>query len=326
VNKTKRFYNQTHNYTQIKVDKKDGVAIIRLNTPDSKLNVLNKTLLPEIQNAMNDIASSHDVEAAIIISSKPGNFIAGADITMLKACKTADETRNLAQEGQRLLNQIEKSSKPIVAAIHGVCFGGGMEVALACHYRIATEHPSTKLGLPEVKLGILPGSGGTQRLPRLIGLKDALPLMLTGSNVFPSKARKIGLVDELVKEIGPGLRSSEDNTMKYLEEVAVKVAKQLVKKKPTRKANTGLLNFLLNKNPIGRNYIYKKATEGVMKQTKGNYPAPLAIIDVVRNGLNTNFASGLEYEAKRFGELSQTFQSKALMSLFFGQTECKKKK
>lgn len=229
------------------------------------------------------------------------------------------------------MNNIAASKVPVVAAIHGACLGGGLELALACHYRVATKHPKTVLGVPEVQLGILPGAGGTQRLPKLVGLPSALEMMLLGSNVRPQKAKKIGLVDLLVDEIGPGIRSPEENTLQYLEDVAVRAAKDLAEgslktKKPPApyKSTNGLLYWATTNFGPGRNYALNKAKKDVEAKTQGNYPAPFAILDVVRTGLEKGTSEGLEAEAKKFGELAKTSQANSLMSIFFGQTALKK--
>src|SRR5690606_5318782 len=125
-------------------------------------------------------------------------FIAGADLKLLRVISSREKAEELSRAGQRALERLASSKKPFVAAIHGACLGGGLEVALACHGRVATNDPRTRLGLPEVQLGLLPGLGGTQRLPRLVGLQASLDLMLTGRQLDARRARKIGLVDEVV--------------------------------------------------------------------------------------------------------------------------------
>src|SRR5829696_1335113 len=163
---------------------------------------------------------------------------------------------------------------PVVAAIHGACLGGGLETALACRYRIATDHPKTVLALPEVQLGLVPGAGGTQRLPRLIGLQRALDMILTGRNIRAKKAWQMGLVDELVH---PSI----------LLDVAVDRARQLADGKlegshsPKGRGATGIL---LEDNPIGRSIVFRKAREGVMEKTHGHFPAPLAALAAVQTG------------------------------------------
>lgn len=181
----------------------------------------------EFEKIIQEIETNPSVNSAVIISGKPGCFIAGADITMLEKCKTAQEATKISHDAQLLLERLERSRKPIVAAIGGVCLGGGLEVALACHYRIATKDRKTSLGLPEVMLGLLPGGGGTQRLPKLTSVTTALDLELTGKTVKADKAKKLGIVDLLVDPLGPGLQPGEQNTIDYLEYTAIQAAKDL---------------------------------------------------------------------------------------------------
>ena len=153
------------------------------------------------------------------MSGKPGSFIAGADINLLKNCKTAEEAEKYVRNGQILLEKIEKSKKPVVAAIMGTCMGGGLEAALACHYRIAVNDKKTTLALPEVMLGLLPAGGGSTRLPRLVSVTTALDMLLTGKNIKPKKAKSIGLVDLVVEPLGPGLGPSDIITHQHLEKL-----------------------------------------------------------------------------------------------------------
>ncbi|CAL8131627.1 unnamed protein product [Orchesella dallaii] len=310
----------------VKVEIKQNVAVVRLDSP-GRVNVLNQPVMEEVIQALKDIQSNSAVDAAVVISAKPGCFIAGADITMLERCKTAEEASLKSREGQRVLADIEASRKPVVAAIYGSCLGGGLEVAMACHYRIAVGDKKTGLGLPEVMLGLLPGAGGTQRLPKLAGLPNSLDMMLTGKTLKSDKAKKFGIVDQVLKPLGPGIDSPENRTMQYLEEVAIKTAKGLVdgSVKASRKKSTltNVMDFAL-KFDFVKNKIFEKAKAQVMKQTKGVYPAPLKILEVVRAGLDKGPIAGYEAEANGFGQLAMTPESKGLISLFHGQTECKK--
>lgn len=232
---------------------------------------------------LHDIETNPNLNASIIISAKPGCFIAGADITMLEQCQTAEETTKVSREGQAMLDAIENSKKPVVAAIQGVCLGGGLEVALACHYRIAVKDRKTNLGLPEVMLGLLPGAGGTQRLPRLISVPNALDIALTGKNVRADKAKKLGIVDLLVDPLGPGLKEPEVVTQEYLETVAIDIAKQLaagtLKVDRSKKSLIDkILGFVLQYNWV-KDQIFGKAKKQVLKLSGGLYPAPLKVLD-----------------------------------------------
>ncbi|VCX36370.1 unnamed protein product [Gulo gulo] len=315
--------------THINYGVKGDVAVVRINSPNSKVNTLNKELQSEFMEVMNEIWASDQVRSAVLISSKPGCFIAGADINMLASCKTSEEVTQISREGQKTFEKLEKSTKPIVAAISGACLGGGLELAIACQYRIATKDRKTVLGTPEVLLGILPGAGGTQRLPKMVGVPAAFDMMLTGRNIRADRAKKMGLVDQLVDPLGPGLKPPEERTIEYLEEVAVTFAKGLSDKKISIKRDKGLVDKLISyamSIPFVRQQIYKKVEEKVRKQTKGLYPAPLKIIDVVKTGIEQGNEAGYLSESQKFGELAMTKESKALIGLYHGQVLCKKNK
>ncbi|XP_050999023.1 trifunctional enzyme subunit alpha, mitochondrial [Acomys russatus] len=315
--------------THINYGVKGDVAVVRINSPNSKVNTLNKEVQSEFIEVMNEIWANDQIRSAVLISSKPGCFVAGADINMLASCTTSQEATRISQEGQRTFEKLEKSPKPVVAAISGSCLGGGLELAIACQYRIATKDRKTVLGVPEVLLGILPGAGGTQRLPKMLGVPAAFDMMLTGKNIRADKAKKMGLVDQLVEPLGPGIKSPEERTIEYLEEVAVNFAKGLADRKVSAKHNKGLMEKLTSfamTIPFVRQQIYKTVEEKVKKQTKGLYPAPLKIIDAVKAGLEQGSDAGYLAESQKFGELALTRESKALMGLYNGQVLCKKNK
>lgn len=316
---------QDRKHTKVKIV--DNVAVITLDSPNVKVNSLNDEVMSEFDLLLHDIEANPQIQAAVLISGKPGCFIAGADIGMLAKCKTADEATHISLSGQQILQAIENSKKPIVAAIQGACLGGGLETALACHYRIAVKDKKTGLGLPEVMLGLLPGAGGTQRLQRLTSIPNTLDLTLTGRTVKADRAKRLGIVDLLVDPLGPGLDTPEIQTQKYLEETAIGVAKQLASGKMKidrkKKLPDRILSFALQYGWI-KDKVFGKAREQVMKQSGGLYPAPLKIVDVVRTGLDKGSKAGFEAEAQAFGALAMTPHSKGLMSLFKGQTECKK--
>lgn len=315
--------------THINYGVKGDVAVIRINSPNSKVNTLNKEVQSEFAEVMNEIWANDQIRSAVLISSKPGCFVAGADINMLASCTTPQEATRISQEGQRMFEKLEKSPKPVVAAISGSCLGGGLELALACQYRVATKDKKTVLGVPEVLLGLLPGAGGTQRLPKMVGVPAAFDMMLTGRNIRADRAKKMGLVDQLVEPLGPGIKSSQERTIEYLEEVAITFAKGLADRKVSAKQSKGLMDKLTSYAmtiPFVRQQIYKTVEEKVKKQTKGLYPAPLKIIDVVKAGLEQGDDAGYLAESQKFGELALTKESKALMGLYNGQVLCKKNK
>lgn len=291
---------------------KESVAIFSLDKPGEKVNTLDETMMDQFSDLLDAVEADDTINGIVLISRKKDNFIAGADIEMFKARDTAEELTELSASGHSILNRIADFKKPVIVAIHGSCMGGGLELSLACHYRIASNHKKTVLALPEVKLGVIPGTGGTQRLPRLIGIQKALGYMLTGKNIYARSAKKIGLVDELIHKDA-------------LEEVAIKAVKKLYKSgKTERKDRRSLVEKLLEGNPIGRSIIFSQARKKILAQTKGNYPAPMYIIDSVEYGYKNGLKKGLENETKLFGEAGATPESRALVNLFFGMTNAKK--
>jgi 3-hydroxyacyl-CoA dehydrogenase/enoyl-CoA hydratase/3-hydroxybutyryl-CoA epimerase len=296
----------------VRMEVEDGVAVIRLNQPGRPVNVLNAALLREMETVLDRLEGrERGARAAVLISDKPGVWIAGADIEEFTRLDTAADAERLSATGQQLLGRLERLPIPVVAAIHGAALGGGLETALACTYRIATDDPKTKLGLPEVQLGILPGAGGTQRLPRLLGIRAALDLMLTGKQLDAGRARKLGLVDEVVPA-------------PVLLEVAKRVARELADGTRTPRAARpkGSPQWVENL-PGLRAFLFRKARQGVLDKTRGLYPAPLRILEVVENGLDRSLDRGLEMEARAFGELAVTPESRSLVHLFFATTAAK---
>ena len=293
------------------IEKENGVAVVWLDQPGKKVNTISIDLVDTFTAILDSLENDETVKGIVLISRKPDNFIAGADIDKFKDIVSSNEAEELSRQGHALLNRMAAFPKPIVAALHGATLGGGLEVALACHYRIASDDPKTILALPEVKLGILPGGGGTQRLPRLVGLQTALDMMLTGKNVYPRQAKKMGLVDDLIHPYG-------------LLQAAKKAALELVGHPPERKKRQSFVAKLLESNPLSRSIVYKKAAESVQKRTWGNYPAPFKIIECVKAGLEKGPEAGMEAEIKNFGELMVSPQSRELVQIFLSMTALKK--
>src|ERR1700704_4055689 len=185
-------------YQTLLFDIRDGIAFVTINRPD-KLNALNDQVILELGNAADRIATEPEIKGAILTGAGPKSFVAGADIGDLSRQGPFDGKAR-AQRGQAVLRRLETCGKPVIAAVNGFALGGGCELAMACHIRIASEH--AKFGQPEVKLGLLPGGGGTQRLPRLVGKGRALQLILTGETISAQEAYRIGLVNEVVAAAG----------------------------------------------------------------------------------------------------------------------------
>lgn len=286
----------------------DGVGIVWLDIPGAKVNTLTLELLPEFGALMDRILKEGTAKSLVIASGKPAGFVAGANIDVLDTIDTLERGIEISKQGQAAMDRLANAPIPTVAAIHGDCLGGGLELALACTARVASQSDKTKLALPEVMLGLLPGAGGTQRLPKLIGIQSALDMMLTGRNIRAQKALKMGLVDRVVP---PNM------LLKAARDMAAHLAKGGAKPARKQSMKEGLSSFALEGNPLGRKMLFSMARKTVMKQSKGLYPAPLKILDVVAEGT-------AEAEANGFGELLLTPESNGLRHLFHCITALKK--
>lgn len=289
----------------------DGIMIVTLDTLGEKVNKLDEQLIDEFSSLLDDLESNEELTGAVLLSGKENNFIAGADIEMFKTRETAEELSELSWTGHEILLRVENFPKPIVAGIHGSCMGGGTELALACHYRLVSDHSDTKIGLPEVKLGLLPGMGGTQRLPRLIGIQKALPYLLTGKNMYSRQARRTGFADEVIHRHA-------------LKDAGIKAVEKLASESQNHPDRRSIPEKLLESNSLTRKIIFSQARKQTQGKTKGNYPAPFKIIDSVEYGYNNGFEKGIKNESKLFGELAVTPESRALVQLFFAMNEAKK--
>jgi 3-hydroxyacyl-CoA dehydrogenase / enoyl-CoA hydratase / 3-hydroxybutyryl-CoA epimerase len=290
----------------------DGIAVVTFDLPGEPVNKLSDAVKVEFEALLIRIRDDEAIRAAVLISGKPDSFIAGADIEEFTALTTESAAERLSFEGQEMVNRVETLSKPVVAAIHGACLGAGLELALACHYRVATDHPKTQLGLPEVQLGLIPGAGGCQRLPRLIGARAALDMILTGKSERGAKALRLGLVDELVP---PSI----------LRATGFAAAGRLVRDRlPRRTPKTGLQGMLLDRTATGRRLVYRAAEKQVLAKSGGHYPAPLRALEAVRIGLEEGITAGLAAEHRAFGELAVGDVSRKLVQVFFATTALKK--
>jgi 3-hydroxyacyl-CoA dehydrogenase / enoyl-CoA hydratase / 3-hydroxybutyryl-CoA epimerase len=293
-----------------KIEKSNGISTIWLDFKNEKMNIVSPTLVDQFETIFNSINKDDSIKGAIIISAKP-DFIAGADIKAFKAEKVGD-FQPISKKGHELLFMIENSKKPIVSAINGTCYGLGVEMSLACQARICSDDPRTKLALPEVKLGLLPGGGGTQRLPKLVGLQKSLDIMLTGKNIYPRQAKKMGLVDEIVNK-------------NKLHSASIKLVQKLIKNgEIKRKIKKSAINKFLDHTLLGRKIVFNAARKKVSKLTQGNYPAPIEILNCVEIGINKGPDNGYNAEVVKFEELILSDVSKALRGIFFNMTDKKK--
>ncbi|TDB59834.1 3-hydroxyacyl-CoA dehydrogenase NAD-binding domain-containing protein [Arundinibacter roseus] len=293
-----------------------NLAVITWNMTSSPMNVLNDTSIPEFEAALQKAFDDTDVKGIVITSAKP-EFIAGADLKMILSNQDKDprEMLEVSMRLNRLFRRMETNGKPLVAAINGTVLGGGYEVCLACHHRLALDTPKTKIGLPEVKLGLLPGGGGTQRLPRMIGMETALPLLLEGRDVTPQEALKLGLIDGLAA-----------TTQELMQAAKAWIEANPAPLKPWDQVNkkSGKIEALDNfqvpggsvQSDTGRR-LFGIATAQVMEKTKGNYPAPRAILSCVYEGLQVNIERAIEIEAQYFVQVARSKEAGNLIRTMF---------
>lgn len=297
----------------------DGIAELNFNLQGEKVNKFSLPVLEELETIVDKLAKDNSIKALKVTSGKDGIYIAGADLhTFEGAFDNPSIAETIIKTGHRVFNKVQNLPFPTIAVINGVCLGGGLEFALSCTYRVVTDNPKTKLGLPEVSLGIFPGWGGTQRLPRLVGLSEGLGMILSGRDVPGAKAYKMKLADAIVA--ADFVDSKTDDFVKSI------LSKEGKEKIAQRRKQKPFLNVLLDDNPLGRAIVFSKAKKGVIEKTKGRYPAPLIALDVVEKTYTLPLDQGLQKEANTFiANLPQGFiLAKDLIGLFFVQEAAKK--
>lgn len=298
----------------------DGIGRITFDDPERGHNVLTEPVLRGLDGVVaeaGDAAREGRLRALLVESAKPGSFVAGADVSAIAAVAESRDREAAAEAvraGQALFGRIAALPVPTVAAIQGICLGGGTELALACDHRVCDDDDSTRIGLPEVQLGILPAWGGTTRLPRLVGLRAALGLLLTGKPARVSRAKRIGLVDRVLPRPRFGERSTD-----FARELAA--AAEGAGGRGGRSAGRngrprGIAAWALDRSAPGRALVLRAARKRVAKRTGGHYPAPLEILKVARKGLGRSIAASLELEARAAGRLLTSPQCANLLFLF----------
>ena len=284
-------------FKTIQVKVKDGVAVFSMNNPP--VNQLSKHFVADLNQALKNAYEDDDVKA-LVITGTGKNFIAGADITQIQGVKKREVILARALEGTRFISSLETGPKPIVAAINGNCLGGGLEIAMACHYRVAAR--GVNLGQPEVQIGLIPGAGGTQRLPRLIGLRYALEMITIGKPIKSEIAHQRGLVD------------------------AVADAKELIEKavQAARRFTSGQLNIKARMTRNQHHWIPSAAEKKAMMdfskamvaaQSKG-YIAPMKALEAIDQGLSYDIDKDLEREVALFADCAVSDVAENLIGIF----------
>jgi 3-hydroxyacyl-CoA dehydrogenase / enoyl-CoA hydratase / 3-hydroxybutyryl-CoA epimerase len=293
----------------------DGIALVRLDVAGRSVNVFNREVLTDLDAALDRVAADDAVRLLVLRSDKKSGFIAGADLQELAAVRGPDEAAALSALGQRLFDKLAGLRVPTVALIHGPCLGGGLEAALACDYRLVVDSPKTQLGLPEVELGLLPAWGGTQRLPRAVGLERALQVILGGRRVKAREARRWGLADALAtteEQLAAQLNSLIDR--------ALREGKRVRKGLPLRTWR----QWLLESNPLGRLLLFRGTERILRKRVPDDMPAPGEALSAVRVGLTEGMEAGLAAEREAVGRLATSAACRNLVGLFLRHEQARK--
>lgn len=290
-----------------------GIAILWIDDPARKVNLLDSASLDALQRTFAALkARATPPRALVLASGKDGQFIAGADVTEFDRLKTPAEAEAKAREAQQLFEEYAQLPYPTVAAIDGPCLGGGTELALAFRYRVASNGRASAIGLPEVRLGILPGFGGTQRLPRLIGFTQALTMILSGRAIDPHKARRLGLVDEVLPR------------ERFVERAIEWTEALLARPRSFRRRGPPVVHRVLQAIPLLRAFALSEARKSVERQTGGHYPAPFEILRVLGETWGKRLADGLKIERKAVARLLFTPESINLRRIFMLGEEAKR--
>jgi len=287
----------------------DGIATITWNMADRPMNVLNLASIAAFDGVVKNAIADAAVKGVIITSAR-ADFVAGGDLDLIRTLRTVEDAMNASGPFSRTLRTLEKSGKPFVAAINGTALGGGLEICLACHYRIAADNPKALLGVPEVTLGLLPAAGGTQRLPRMIGIKAAMPYLLEGKKVAPAQALEAGIINEVV----PAAGLLERARRWLLNEGAAAVVKPWDAKNFKFPGGTP-------QSP-GPTQIFFGASGQLLGKTQGLVPAPEAILACIYDGCQVDIDAGLKIEQRQFARLATSPETKNMIrSLFYSMNE-----
>jgi len=279
----------------------DGIARIVIDRPNDSVNAIDPPLIAALLRAVEQ-ARAAAPRGLVLASAKPDQFSGGADLKLLAIWPSPAELSEASRVMQRLCNELATLPCTTVAALNGNALAGGFELALACDWRVAADRPDLRVGLPEIQLGLIPAAGGTQRLPRLIGLPRALDMILSSRRLSPRRALRMGVVDEVV-----------------LPAVLDRAARERARTSGKRRFAGGATAVERAVTKVGpaRSLAFRQARERVLKETRGHYPAPLKTIDAMATGLAKGITAGFEAEARAFGELATTSVARNLIALFF---------
>ncbi len=291
----------------------DGTGLLYFDLPGEKVNKFSTAVMQELKEVTSEL-KSEKLKCLLLMSAKKGVFIAGADVSEIRDMTDAKQAYNAGRQGQEVFKSFGDLPYPTIAVIDGACMGGGLEISLACTYRVASDSPKTKIAFPEVNLGILPAWGGCTRLPRLIGIQRALDIILTGRSLSAKRALRSGVIDKII-------------AAEWAEEKALQFAAEIIAGKGggyKSKREQGFAVATMEKTSVGRNIIFSQAEKMVLKKSGGKYPAPLKALKVIKDGFGKSLEEGFELEAQALSELIPSPISKNLVQIYFWTEEVKK--
>ncbi|MFO0946535.1 MAG: 3-hydroxyacyl-CoA dehydrogenase NAD-binding domain-containing protein [Planctomycetota bacterium] len=286
--------------------KENGIVVVTIDQPNRSVNALSRNVIEELDQLLVDLERDSSIKAVLFISGKKGSFIVGADVEEMKELHGAEAARTFSSRGQKVFERLSRLSVPTVALISGPCLGGGLEFAMACRYRIADESRKTLLGLPEVKLGLVPGWGGTVRLPRLVGTLKAVTMITSGQMLNARQAKSAGLVDD------------------FTPVEALLHAGELIVDRPPKKRKKSFTQRWLMESKVGRKYILNQAEKMILSKSHGHYPAPIKAVEVLRAGILGSAEEGFLAESATIGKLADDPVTTECVRLFFLREESKK--
>lgn len=300
----------------LQIDTDDtGIALMKIDVPDRSVNVITPQMLNDLNEALNRLSQESTLKVLVIRGMKPSGFIAGADIQEFAKINSPQEAIDLSRRGQELFNKLELLPIPTLAIIHGACLGGGLELALACDYRLVVDDRKTQLGLPETRLGLLPAWGGTQRLPRVVGLEASLKMILGAKMLHGREAKKWKLADAIAKT-DADLRVERDRLLDR--------AKSIGKRPKQSLPYHGIRQKLIEFTNFGRRMIFNAAAKLLKRKVPDDMPALNEALEAVKVGIKQGINAGLAQEREAAGRLAMTPACHHLVNVFLQREAARK--
>lgn len=287
----------------------DGIAHCWIDAKNRGYNWFSQAVISDLNKLLDHVQSASGIRVLVFLSRKEAGFVAGADLYEFPKIQGPQQAMAMSETGQKLMDRVESCRIPTVAVIHGHCLGGGLEFALACDYRIAIDGPGIQIGLPEIELGLVPGWGGTQRLPRVVGLQRAMQVILQRKRLDAREALEWGLAD--------AVQATQQEAVTYMSRTFVHRIEELGKRPKHKLPTKGFYNYLLEGNALGRWLVFRTAGKIIQKKAPDDLPSPMEALAAVRVGLTFGMVAGLKREREAIGRLATTTACRNMVTLFF---------